>query len=334
MEQILSIFTVRIVSGVLLAMILFPFWRWVSLRIGVFDDPGQRKIHCSRMPLAGGVTVFFTGVILWLSWSMVGEIPPSREEWLWMMGGGIFFLIGLADDLREMAPGLKLILQLGAAAWTVWNFHFNFLSGETVPEMIVSLGVTFCWFMIVLNSLNFLDNMNGLCCGLGIILGSAFYLQGSFEEAALTSIMSEAAFFIGGLIGFLPFNYPRARAFLGDSGSHLVGYCVGVGSIEWGNILLKGGVSGGEGSVEAVNWLCGGIGLILMMGVPLYDLLTTMWIRFQAGKPLYIGDTNHISHRLVRRGWSRAAAVGLIWGAAVLTCMGGLFWFYFCRDKG
>lgn len=109
------------------------------------------------------------------------------------------------------------------------------------------------------------------------------------------------------LAGFLPHNFPKARAFLGDAGSHLVGYLLAVLAI------LPHYHSAQHPNPLAV------LSPLIILGVPLGDLACVVWIRWKAGKPFYEGDTNHLSHRLVRRGLSRTNAVLLIWLMASIS---------------
>jgi len=115
---------------------------------------------------------------------------------------------------------------------------------------------------------------------------------------------------VGALLGFLPYNFPKATAFLGDSGSHLVGFLLAILAI------LPHFYSRRHPEVLAV------FKPLLVLAVPLIDLVWVVILRWKSAKPFYLGDTNHLSHRLVRRGWSRTGAVLLIWLLAAVT--GGL----------
>jgi UDP-GlcNAc:undecaprenyl-phosphate GlcNAc-1-phosphate transferase len=109
------------------------------------------------------------------------------------------------------------------------------------------------------------------------------------------------------LIGFLPHNFPRARAFLGDAGSHLVGFLLAVLAI----------LPHFYSKRDPRHWLV--IAPLLVLAVPLADLAWVVILRTRMGKPFYVGDTNHLSHRLIRLGLSKTAAVLLIWIIALLA---------------
>jgi UDP-GlcNAc:undecaprenyl-phosphate GlcNAc-1-phosphate transferase len=124
-------------------------------------------------------------------------------------------------------------------------------------------------------------------------------LSAAAQGQYLVALMALLA--CGALAGFLPYNFPKATIFLGDTGSHLVGYLLAVLAI------LPHFYSRQNPHPWAV------FSPLLILAVPLLDLVWVVLLRWRAGKPFYIGDTNHLSHRLVRRGWTRAQAVMLIW---------------------
>lgn len=324
------------------ALAALPVWRKWCLRIGLVDDPGHRKIHTQPVPLAGGLTVMTalavpTGVailVLWLSnhganvaASGSGAVPSSSRFSIldastaillrYGLGrralelGAIFagalgmLAVGLLDDKRELRPAAKFAGQfavafLVAAAGTRITLF--------VPNPLFSYAVTILWILTVINAFNFMDNMNGLCGGLGAIGALYFALMAAVAGQYLVALI--AFLTCGALVGFLPYNFPRAKSFLGDAGSHLVGYLLAILAI------LPHFYTEQRPRVLAV------LSPLLILAVPLGDLVWVVLLRWRAGKPFYIGDTNHLSHRLVARGFSRTNAVLLIWLLAGV--LGGL----------
>jgi UDP-GlcNAc:undecaprenyl-phosphate/decaprenyl-phosphate GlcNAc-1-phosphate transferase len=151
----------------------------------------------------------------------------------------------------------------------------------------------------VVNAFNFMDNMNGLCAGIGAIAAGWFGLIAAGQGQYLVATMAFLA--AGALLGFLPFNFPRAVAFLGDAGSHLTGYLLAVLAI------LPHYYTHHHPRPLAV------LTPLLVLAVPLADMVWVVLLRWKIGQPFYIGDTNHLSHRLVRRGFTPVQAVVLIW---------------------
>lgn len=133
---------------------------------------------------------------------------------------------------------------------------------------------------------------------------------------------------MGGLLGFLPNNYPKAKAFLGDSGSHLIGYTVGTLSLLLASNLFQ---ILPDIFIFPKRLFLAFLPVLCILCIPLYDLCSVMIIRLRNHTPIYVGDTNHTSHRLVRKGCTPAVAVAIIWGATILTSIIGIsltFLFY------
>ena len=149
-----------------------------------------------------------------------------------------------------------------------------------------------------------MDNMNGLCAGLGAIGAFFFALIAAAHGEYLVAITG--FLMCGALVGFLPWNFPHARAFLGDAGSHLVGYLLAVMAI------LPHFYNQQHPHPLAV------LAPLLVLAVPLVDLAQVSAYRTLNRKPFWLGDTNHLSHRLTRGGWSRTKAVLALWFAAAV----------------
>jgi UDP-GlcNAc:undecaprenyl-phosphate GlcNAc-1-phosphate transferase len=173
-----------------------------------------------------------------------------------------------------------------------------------VHSEVFSYAITILWLLTVINAFNFMDNMNGLCAGLGAIGAFFFALIAAAHGEYLVAITG--FLMCGALIGFLPWNFPHARAFLGDAGSHLVGYLLAVMAI------LPHFYTKQNPRHLAV------LSPLLVLAVPLLDLAQVTLFRTLNGKPFWIGDTNHVSHRLVARGISRRETVLLLWLLAVI----------------
>ncbi len=304
-------------AGALTTWLALPLWRYWCLRTGLVDHPGHRKIHATPVPLAGGIAVL-TGLLLPLiGAALVLSLWPGGLAVAAVFAQGIsvraaqiaaiavgavgITLLGMLDDRhtmsakRKFAGQLAVALLLAAADVRVTLF---------LPSEALSYALTVLWVLSVINAFNFMDNMNGLCAGLGAI---GAFMFGVFAAATGQHLVAPFAFLMcGALLGFLPHNFPDARAFLGDSGSHLVGYMLAVMA------MLPHFHRPEQTSPLAV------LSPLLVLAVPLLDMAWVVLWRLRMGKPFYIGDTNHLSHRLVRRGLSKRDAVLLIWLAAAL----------------
>ena len=214
------------------------------------------------------------------------------------------FILGWLDDKHELRPAAKFGGQLLIAVLVA-------VSGVRitlfVPNVLFSYAITILWILTVTNAFNFMDNMNGLCAGIGAISAWQFALSAAVHGQYLVAMLSLAT--CGALLGFLPYNFPNAIAFLGDAGSHLTGFLMSVLAI------LPHFYSKEHQNALAV------LNPLLILAVPLGDLVWVVILRWRMGRPFYVGDTNHFSHRLTRRGLSRSQAVALIW--LIATIIGG-----------
>jgi len=305
------------------ALIALPLWRRWCLRVDLVDEPGHRKIHGQPIPLAGGLAVMTALIVpvllgllaLWLQRTNLlplfgADLSERLHHGLHKRAlelTGIFLgalgmtIVGLLDDKHELKPAVKfagqfLIAGLVAAAGARITLF--------VPSLLFSYAITIFWIVTVINAFNFMDNMNGLCAGLGAIGAFGFAMLAAIAGQYLVALI--AFLTCGALLGFLPYNFPNARAFLGDAGSHLVGYLLALLAI------LPHFHSAKNPQPLAV------LSPLLILAVPLGDMAWVVLLRWKMGKPFYVGDTNHLSHRLVRRGLSRTNAVIAIWVLAAL----------------
>jgi UDP-GlcNAc:undecaprenyl-phosphate/decaprenyl-phosphate GlcNAc-1-phosphate transferase len=333
----LNVYLLAVASAFATTLFTLPLWRKWCLRVGLVDDPGHRKIHDQPVALAGGFALI-TGLLLpmllasiFLWWQdpgsvnsvispdpVHGKLSTLNGNTLYLLGYGLqrralelagllvgalgMLLVGWLDDKHELRPGAKFLGQFAIALLTA-------ATGTRITLFVHSTlfhyAITVLWILSVINAFNFMDNMNGLCAGLGVIGAWYFAAVAAASGQYLVALIAFLTF--GALAGFLPYNFPRARVFLGDAGSHLVGYLLAVLAI------LPHFYTSRHPRPFAV------IIPLLVLAVPLLDLVWVVLLRWRAGQPCYIGDTNHLSHRLVRRGLTRTQAVVTIWLIAALV---------------
>lgn len=313
-----NVYLAAALGGFLVTATTLPAWRAWCRRRGWVDDPGHRKIHREPVPLAGGLAVL-TGLLVPLVLGVGvllvrGPDPGTFAVFAYgferrgiQLAGLLAGAVGIAgvgwlDDRIELRPATKfggqaLIALLVAATGTRITLF--------VPSPVFSYAVTVLWLVTLINALNFQDNMNGLCAGVGALGSCYFALKAAVAGQYL--VASLAGLGCGALLGFLPYNFPRATVFLGDVGSHLVGYLLGVLAI-----LPHFYTTDHPVRLAVLNPL-------LILAVPLGDLVWVVLVRWRQGRPFYVGDTNHLSHYLVRRGSSQTGAVLILWLLTALT---------------
>lgn len=330
-----NVYLVALLSAGAASAASLPLWRRWCLRTGLVDDPGHRKIHTQAVPLAGGLAVA-TGLVVptvfacLLLWWQVSAGPNSRTTivvtplddnatFLLRHGlnrrafelGGILLgavgmlAVGWLDDKHELRPPVKFICQFLVAFLVAASGARITLF---VPNLLFHYAITILWILTVVNAFNFMDNMNGLCTGLGAIGACYFATIAAADGQYLVALIAFLTF--GSLLGFLPYNFPQARAFLGDAGSHLVGYLLAVLAILPHFYTVR----------HPRRWAV--LIPLMVLAVPLVDLVWVVILRWRLGRPFYVGDNNHLSHRLVRLGLTRRHAVMVIWLIAAVA--GGL----------
>ncbi len=312
-----------------------------SRRLGLVDPSGfeSHKRHHRVVPNTGGVAIF-AGVavpmavcllVVWVVpaqwWSQHTPAVYEHLEGLrraTSMGGGvltaicILHVLGLVDDRRALGPWIKMTVQLAVAVGLVVLCDvraLQFLDGYGWWGSVASVTVSVLWITAIVNAMNFLDNMDGLSGGVGAIIAglylAATLIGGQWFVAAL------AALLLGALIGFLVFNFPPARLFMGDAGSLVIGAVLAV-------ISVRTTYFDPQASAPTLGHWYGVLMPLMVMAIPLYDLTSVTLIRLKRGQSPFKGDNNHFSHRLVRRGLSQRRAVLVVWAAALACGLGGV----------
>ncbi len=297
----------------------------VAARIGFVDKPGGHKSHRAPTPYGGGSAMFVAAwALILVGVGLALALPPDwlrerfgegarayaggvRDEALRVMvlflGALILHALGLIDDRRPLGPHSKLLVIVGVSvlAATVGEVRVAEFAGEAG-----SLLITIAWFVVIINAMNFLDNMDGLSAGIGAICLLFFAVCGRMSGQVL--VPGLGCVFLGATLGFLLFNFPPARIFMGDAGSLLLGYELAVLSTLTTYV---------RGAFDAPP-LALAIPLIVL-AVPLYDFASVMFIRISEGRNPMRGDQRHFSHRLVEHGLSRRSAVLTIYLATATT---------------
>ena len=220
-----------------------------SLRRGFVDRPSGHKRHGSPVALSGGIALFIAICLpilagTFVAWALSGGAPPS---WLpavlqphmsgvasklpvvlaIVAGALVLHVVGLIDDRRPLGPWFKLAAQLVVALFTAWPMSIRAMEALPAP---LSVGVTVVWLVLITNAFNFLDNMDGLSAGVAAIAAAIFAVASLNAGQIFVPVM--ALVVVGALVGFLFFNFSPAAIFMGDAGSLVIGYLMGVLTVE------------------------------------------------------------------------------------------------------
>lgn len=311
-------------SSAALALLITPLVSRASIRLGLVDAPGGRKVHAQSVPRLGGVAVLAATVLAMILvplWSP-GDFGPA----IWFTlrplaaAGALIFAIGLLDDVRGVGPWVKLAVQCVATIVV--------MTSGLLIERVTLLGVswelgwlawpiTIGWIIGLTNAFNLIDGMDGLAAGIaalaGATCGAILIVRGHTAEAMMVAAL------VGAALGFLVFNFAPASIFLGDSGSLLLGF-----------LLATTAIAGWQKGATA---LATGVPL-LMFALPIADIATTIarrgLARPAAGRSslgaamrqLVEPDRQHIHHRLLALGWSTRRTVLILYAVtAVLSLL-------------
>lgn len=307
-------------------------------RVNALDTPGAEG-HAKalrRVPNIGGIAIFL-GIALPMLAAIIGlaaldpatiaerfpQLEPHLDRLLHgtentrssLLTAGVLLgcitalhIIGVIDDRKALGPLPKFAVQLAAAAVLVIWFDVRLLTllGD-IPSIIVSI----VWIVAVTNAMNFMDNMDGLAAGVGTVAAALFMIAALVN--AQWFIAATLALLIGAQLGFLVFNFPPARIFMGDGGSLIIGFLLGVLTAR--TTYYHPDLGGGWYAVFMP---------VVVLAIPLYDFITVTALRVSQGRSPFVGDQQHFSHRLVQRGLSTRAAVVIIWSMTAVTGIGGI----------
>jgi UDP-GlcNAc:undecaprenyl-phosphate GlcNAc-1-phosphate transferase len=306
-------------------------------RLGALDSPGARGHHkvLRDVPNIGGVAIFLAvAAPMAAAMAVLATVDEARlREWLpalatllprlrqesipagaaLLAGMTALHVTGLVDDRRSLPPWVKLLVQAAAAALLAIGFDVRLLE---LLGPVPSVVLTILWVVAVTNAINFLDNMDGLAGGVSAI-ASALFLAATLVNGQWF-IAATLALLVGALAGFLVFNFPPARIFMGDGGSLVVGFLLAV-------LTARTTYHDPARADFALGTAWYGVFMpIVVLAIPLYDLATVTLIRLRQRRSPFVGDQQHFSHRLVQRGLSRRGAVVVIWGLTAVTGIGGI----------
>ena len=239
----------------------------------------------------------------------------------WGIALGVLVLhaVGLWDDRRSLAAGPKLLVQLavaGCVAGFLDTRLLTMLDAWGPLGFAASMTLTILWIVAVTNAINFLDNMDGLAGGVSAIAAAALLVATLLNHQWFVAAM--LACLLGGLLGFLVFNFPPARIFMGDGGSLPTGFLLAV-------LTVRTTYVDAADPTFALGGAWYGVFLpVLVLAIPLYDLVAVSLIRIREGRSPWVGDQRHLSHRLLLRGMTKTRAVLSIWALAAILAVSGI----------
>ena len=302
-------------AAAILATVTTAICRKIAPRLGFVDKPKQEahKSHKAPTPVLGGLGMVSAWLAVVICGLAVAKLVPSvaggriapfldginavlPKMLAIMLGATAFSILGMCDDKNALSAKYKFLWQFVIAGCVAASGIRVFLF---VENPIFGWAVTVLWIVTIVNVLNFLDNMDGLAGGIAAIAAFFFFFIAAIRGQHFVSMLSAVT---GGVaIGFLMHNRPPAKIFMGDGGSHFLGFCLAVTG------LLTTFYLPNESPTPAPVLIP-----LLVLSLPLFDAVAVVIIRMRLHLPIYVGDNRHISHRFVQLGLTRPQAVLLV----------------------
>lgn len=283
-----------------LALYLTPRVRDIALRLNIVDIPDNNlKQHNGPVPYLGGAAIYIAFLV-----TLALTFDFSREVLSLLLGGSIVLIIGLVDDLKVLSPGLKLI---GECLAVLALMKSGIRMKLTFIPIWISIPVTILWLIGITNAFNLIDIMDGLSGGVAFIACLCLFWVASLNGRTMIAIMTIA---LGGsILGFLRWNMPHARIYLGDAGSLFIGLMIGalamIGSYTDKNLVAT-------------------LAPVLILGVPIFDTIFVSYIRFKRGRSIFLGSNDHFAIRLRHLKMSPVQVVVLSYLVAAALGMAGV----------
>lgn len=293
----------------LLALLLVPLTKRLAVRVGAIDQPNERSLHREPTPKLGGLAILAGVLVAALIW-----LPWDAESRAILIGAVVISLVGVADDVLELGPLPKLLGQTAAvvipvsAGVTVEDFTFPFLgrldpgSVEllTLPwDGVVTLGDvgTVVGIVAAINVINLIDGVDGLASGVCVIAAVALAVIALSLDRNAAGVL--AALTAGASLGFLFHGFPPASTFMGDTGSNLLGYLLGV-------VAVQGALK--TNAVVALFLP------LIILAVPILDTGFVVAKRLKYRRPVYRADRWHFHHRMANIGFSQRRTLLYLYG--------------------
>jgi UDP-GlcNAc:undecaprenyl-phosphate GlcNAc-1-phosphate transferase len=307
-------------------VVMFPV-RILAVRVGFVDEPDERRIHTRVTPNGGGVAMFVAFLVAMIVASQIpqlkGIFQGSSEPLGVVLGGAVIFVVGLADDIRDVSAPAKVAGEVLAAMVLVFlgvtMLQFKI---PLVGFLVLSSGsewtplLTALWVIVITNAVNLIDGLDGLATGIVAIASGALAIyglrlvdQGQLAPDNLGPLIAVIAF--GVCLGFLPHNFHPARAFMGDAGALFLGLLMAAATMEIGGRQP-------EASGQTFFFFIPLFIPLFILGVPIADMAFAFIRRTGKGTGFQTPDKDHVHHRLLRLGHGPRRTVVILWAWTAL----------------
>ena len=326
---LISLLSIAISFGI--SVFTTPYVIKLSKKLGIVAKPGGRRIHDHEMPLMGGIGIYLgiviTNIILLLGFFYVKKYSINsvflEQFWGVMIGATFISIVGILDDKFELNGKIQLIVMLIAGLiLALSNVRITYLSnpfpnatGNIVTPILWGIIITVIWTTMVTKAVDCIDGMDGLCAGFAVITGLTFTVM----AIAKTHVNEVNPFLIpitgalvGASLGFLVYNFPPAKIFMGTIGSQLIGFTLASISI--------------MGAYKIT--IIGILAPLLILGIPVFDTTYVVLKRISEKRSIGEADKSHIHHRLQQSGKSVRNVILTIYMLTIILCLIALYIFF------
>ena len=319
------------VSALVCSAILTRCVRRWAVKTDFVSRPREDRYNRNVIALGGGVAIFWTIALFVLVGAAVMKfvVEPGRlsfiDESIAQHTSGfmskmndllvviaavfVLHLMGLWDDRKHLGPFIKLAIQFAVAI--IAAVYADVRVEMFIENKFITTALSVFWIVLMINVFNFLDNMDGASGGIALIATAV--LMAAAMRSGQIFVSAMGLVLIGALLGFLVFNFPPAKIFMGDCGSMIVGFFVAL-------LTLRTTYYNTEAGTKLYSVFMPAI----VMAVPLYDFISVTFLRLKQGKSPFVGDTQHFSHRLKRRGLSDRQVALTLYLATLCTGLGAV----------
>lgn len=283
-------------TSFLVSLLLVPICKKVSIHINAMDIPNERKVHKHPMPRLGGLAIYLSFLICYMFFGVI-----TTEMLSIVIASFVIVLFGIVDDINPMKARYKLVGQLIAAGIIV--FYGNIVLKEVyLFDYYISFGalspyLTLFFIVACINAINLIDGLDGLASGISTIYFTTIAIIAFLTNRIGGLDITISILMAGATFGFLVFNFPPAKIFMGDTGSQFLGFIIAIISLlGFKNITFNSLVVP-----------------IIILAIPIFDTLFAILRRFLKGESIGTPDKEHFHHQLLKMKFSTRTTVLIIY---------------------
>lgn len=286
----------------LVSLISMPLIIKFSTKFNIFDYQDARKIHSGNISRLGGVGIAISFFVCTAVYFLITDASLFIEYLPIISAGLIIFVFGFIDDIVTLRAIVKLFIQIVATCLVIFSGNrFTQIGPWQIPS-VLSYIFTFCWIIGVVNAFNLIDGLDGLCGSLAftttLTLGIIYTLSG-INISVICFILAAS------ILGFLCFNWPPAKLFMGDCGSQFLGF-----------MLATLPLIPADSVIEFNKFLI----IASVAAFPIFDTIAAIWRRIRDKRPIMSPDKSHLHHKLLNMGYTKKSSLYLVVFIQLLLC--------------